>query len=287
MIRIDAHQHFWHFHEVEYSWIGPHMKVLRRHLLPETLQAELLREAIDASIAVQARNTPVETDYLLGFAARCPWIAAVIGWVELKADDVARRLERWQDQPKLRGFRHTLQDEPDAEAYMNDPSFQAGIAHLQSKGYVYEVLVRAPQLSAAVAMCGRLDSHWLVLDHLGKPAIRDRDHLRWARSIEPLRHMRHVICKLSGLVTEADRGDGSIEAAELTPYLDTALEIFGAQRLAYGSDWPVCLLSASYARVHGIIRDWSQKLSPQEQSALWGGTACRVYGLNTDRVAWT
>lgn len=278
-MRIDAHQHFWHFREAEYPWIAQDMRALRQDQLPETLHMELRRAAIDASIAVQARNTPAETDYLLALAANNHWIAAVIGWVELRADDLAQQLERWRGQPKLRGFRHTLQDEPDAAAYMNEARFQRGLKYLQAHNYVYEVLVRAPQLPAAVAMCAQLNAHWLVLDHLGKPAIRHRDHAAWASSIEPLRHMPHVACKISGLVTEADRGDGSMVDHEILTYLDTALEIFGPERLAFGSDWPVCLLSGPYAKVHDIIRDWSQRLSPNEQAALFGGTAMRIYGL--------
>jgi L-fuconolactonase len=279
--RIDAHQHFWHFRAEEYPWIDEHMSTLRRDRLPDALQIELHREAFDGCIAVQARTRPEETDYLLGFAARCDWIAAVVGWIDLRADDIAKQLEGRQGQRKVRGFRHPLQDEPDSEAYMNDARFRRGLQCLQARGYVYEVLVRQSQLDAAVAMCAEVDAHWLVLDHLGKPSIREGDHAAWARSIQPLRHMPHVVCKLSGLVTEADRGDGRISDGEIRPYLDAAVEIFGTERLLYGSDWPVCLLSASYARVHGIIHDWAQRLSPSEQAALWGGTALRTYGLQS------
>ena len=255
------------------------MGVLRQDFLPPALHAELRREGIDACIAVQARNTIAETDYLLSLAAGSPYIAGVIGWADLRADELEQCLERWQHQPALRGFRHTLQSEPDVDVYVNDGLFQRNLQHLQNGGYVYEVLVRGSQLAAAVALCGRHSAGWLVLNHLGKPAIRSDTHAEWARQLQPLREMPHVVCKLSGLVTETDMGAGGFEDRALWPYLDTALEVFGAQRLMFGSDWPVCLLAASYQRVARIVREWSTQLSAHEQAALWGGTAIQTYAL--------
>jgi L-fuconolactonase len=277
--RVDAHQHFWHFRPSDYPWIDPDMTALRRDWLPEGLLPELRRAGLDASIAVQARTEAAETDYLLSLAERFDWIAGAVGWVDLRADDLPHQMERWKDRRKLLGFRHALQDEPQAAAFMEDKRFRRGIAHLQQLGYAYDLLIRSHQLAEAVALCAALDAHWLVLDHLGKPAIRDGRHDEWRRDIEPLRSMPHVVCKLSGLVTEADVGGGTFDCREIRRYLDTALEIFGAERLLYGSDWPVCLLSAPYTAVYGIVADWTAALSPGEQSALWGGTAARIYDL--------
>jgi L-fuconolactonase len=284
LTRIDAHQHFWEFRQTEYPWIGEDMRVLRQDWQPQALLPELHRQRLDACIAVQARTRAIETDYLLSLASQHDWIAGVVGWIDLRADDLARHLERWHEHKKLRGFRHPLQDEPEAAAFMNDVRFRQGVERLQAQGYVYDVLVLSHQLDAAVAFCAALDTHWLVLDHLGKPAIRAgaHDHVEWRRRIEPLRGMPHVVCKVSGLVTEADRGAGVFDESEIRRHLDMALEIFGAERLMYGSDWPVCLLSASYSRVCQIVRDWCQALSPGEQDALWGGTAARTYGLHRE-----
>jgi L-fuconolactonase len=174
-----------------------------------------------------------------------------------------------------------LQDEPQSTAFMADERFRRGIARLQELGYAYDLLIRSHQLTDTAALCAAVDAHWLVLDHLGKPAIRDGRHDEWRRDIEPLRSMPHVVCKLSGLVTEADLGGGSFDHREIRRYLDSALEIFGAERLMYGSDWPVCQLSASYATVYGIVADWGRALSPGERSALWGGTAARIYALRS------
>jgi L-fuconolactonase len=279
--RIDAHQHFWEFRQADYPWIGEHMPVLRRDWQPQALLPELQRHRLDACIAVQARMQAVETDYLLGLADHHPWIAGVIGWVDLRADDLPRRLDAWHGRPRLRGFRHALQDEPDAAAVMNDGRFLAGVKTLQSRGLIYEVLVLQHQLDDAVKFCGDLDGHWLILDHLGKPAIREHGLDAWRRQMRPLAGMPHVMAKLSGLVTEADRGGGSIDTGKIRAYLDSALELFGAERLMFGSDWPVCLLSASYAAVWQIMADWSAKLSATEQTDLWGGTAQRAYSLTS------
>ena len=280
--RIDAHQHFWEFRQTEYPWIDEHMRVLRQDWQPRTLLPELQAQRFGACIAVQARTQSLETDYLLSLAARHDWIAAVVGWVDLREDGLAHRLEHWQAQPKLRGFRHPLQDEPAAAAFMKDGRFRRGLEKLQAQGYVYDVLVRQNQLDDAVALCAELDAHWMVLDHLGKPAIRVRAHDRqaWLSGIRPLRDMPHVVCKVSGLVTEADQGAGMFDEGAIRRHLDGALQVFGAERLMFGSDWPVCLLSAPFSRVCQIVSDWARSLSPSEQAALWGGTAARTYALH-------
>ncbi|HEU4483859.1 MAG TPA: amidohydrolase family protein [Povalibacter sp.] len=276
-MRIDAHQHFWIFDPPEYPWMDADMQVLRRDWLPDDLRPLLEARGIDACIAVQARVRETETDFLLMLATQYAWIGAVIGWVDLRAGDLEQRLARWSDAPKLRGFRHPLQDEPDVAAFVNDPGFRHGVRLLQRQERIYEVLVFAHQLDAVRTFCGDCDGHWLVLDHLGKPAIRKRDHATWRRSLEPIAAMPHVMCKVSGLVTEAIDATGQFDAMELRPYLDSALELFGPQRLMFGSDWPVCLLATPYARVASIVESWAAQLSVDEREALWGGNAQRTY----------
>lgn len=277
-MRIDAHQHFWRYDDDAYPWIGSGMDVLRRDWLPQDLRPLLGAHVIDASIAVQARADEAETDFLLQLARGHEWIAAVIGWVDLRANDIEARLARWQGEPKLAGFRHLLQDEADVHARLADAAFDRGIAALQAQGRVYEVLVRGPQLDAAVvAFCARHDRHWLVLDHLGKPQIGGGDDAHWRRQLAGLARLPHVVCKLSGLVTEVVARD--IGDDVLRRYLDAALELFGPQRLLFGSDWPVCLLRAPYAEVFRIVDDWAQALDEDARVQLWGGTAARCYGL--------
>jgi L-fuconolactonase len=277
MTRIDAHQHFWRYRAADYPWMGDGMDVLRRDHLPQQLRPLLEAHDIAGCIAVQARAAEDETDFLLDFAREHDWIMAVIGWVDLRADDLQRRLARWHEQSKLAGFRHLLQDEADVPAVLADAAFNRGVAALQARQQVYEVLVRAPQLTDVPAFSARHDRHWLVLDHLGKPAVGGDGDAQWREHLRRLAALPHVLCKVSGLVTEV--GDQMVDAGELRRYLDTALELFGAQRLMFGSDWPVCLLKAEYAQVFDIVERWSAHLSTDEQAALWGGTAARCYGL--------
>lgn len=277
-LRIDAHQHFWRYNAEAYPWMSADMDVLRRDWLPQDLRPLLDAQGIDACIAVQARADEEETDFLLGLAQRHTWIAGVIGWVGLRADDLDVRLARWGNARMLAGFRHLLQDDPDVAATLADARFNRGLRQLQDNALVYEVLVRGhAQLEQTPDFCARHDRHWLVLDHLGKPAIGGDQDPRWHAALRELAAMPHVMCKLSGLLTEVV--GPNIDADVLRRYLDTALDLFGPKRLLFGSDWPVCLLRAPYAEVVGIIDDWSHTLSADERALLWGGNAVRCYGL--------
>lgn len=283
MTRIDSHQHFWRYDPAEYDWIDAQMRVLRRDFLPPDLRPLLDARSIDRCIAVQARTLEKETDFLLSLAAQHPWIAAVIGWVDLRASDVEERVDRWNGARKLAGFRHVLQAEV-IPTDGPDDAFGRGVAMLQKKEFIYELLLVSPQLRAMAEFCRTHDRHWLVLDHLGKPDIRNGGHAQWRRDLEPIAALPHVVCKLSGMVTEATDTKGTFDPAELTAYLDTALELFGPGRLLFGSDWPVCLLAAPYAQVADIVEGWAGKLSVSERAALWGENATRVYRLETESM---
>jgi L-fuconolactonase len=173
---------------------------------------------------------------------------------------------------------------------MRSPYFSRGVSAVQKRGLVYDVLVFDRQISSVVDFCARHDDHWLVLDHVGKPCIRDwTAHPevpgRWSASMRALAAMPHVVCKLSGLVTEADwtAGNGlqSQDAKIMLECFDRALELFGPNRILYGSDWPVCQLAASYEVVHGMAQRWAKsRLTAQEQNAFWSGNALRCYDLN-------
>lgn len=278
MIRIDSHQHFWRYDAAQYAWIDERMDVLRRDFLPPDLRPLLDAQQIDQCIAVQARTTDEETDFLLALADEYPWIAAVIGWVDLRADDVQRSVERWSGARKLAGFRHVLQAEL-IPADGPDAAFCQGVQVLQKRELVYELLLRSPQLHSMAGFCRAHDLYWLVLDHLGKPNIRDGGYAQWRRDLELVAALPHVVCKVSGMVTEAMDAKGAFKPEDLTAYLDATLELFGPERLMFGSDWPVCLLAAPYAQVAGIVEQWAAKLSGSERDALWSGTARRVYRL--------
>lgn len=285
-MRIDSHQHFWRYRRDDYPWIGAGMDPLARDYLPDELRTLLPSQRLDASIAVQARAGRDETGFLLGLARGDPRIAGVVGWEDLESPQLADHVAQW-GRDKLLGFRHQVQDEGDVAAFVARPAFNRGVAWLQANGYVYDVLVFQRQLPDVRDFCARHDAHWLVLDHAGKPALADfeRDETafaRWRDGLRALGALPHVACKLSGLVTEADwqRGLRAENLDQIERCLDTALESFGPARLMFGSDWPVCLLAASYDEVASIVARWAEtRLSAAEQSDVWGGVAVRCYGL--------
>ncbi len=285
-MRIDAHQHFWRYRAQDYPWIVSGMDALAQDMLPDQLQPLLQAAGLQASIAVQARGGREETRFLLDLARHNDSIVGVVGWDNLAVPDLAERLSEWQGGNKLVGFRHQVQDEVDVAAFLAHADFNRGVALLQTQGYVYDVLVYQHQLADTLQFCRHHDQHWLVLDHLGKPALRDFAvgdiAARWAQQLTALAKLPHVVCKLSGLVTEADWGNGlqPDDLLHIRRCLDVALQAFGPQRLMFGSDWPVCLLAASYAEVAQVVADWAKvNLHVGEQEALWGGTAARCYGL--------
>ena len=278
-MRVDSHIHFWRFDPKEYGWMSADMQVLKRDRLPEDVRPLLTAAGIDSCVAVQARMSEQETDFLLELATRHPWIAAVIGWVDLRDEQLSRRLDRWAGSDRLIGFRHVLQNDPNARALVDSAAFRRGVALTQSRSMVYELLISAGQLPAVTDFSRCSDGHWLVLDHLGKPDIRNRQIATWRRDLAPLAALPHVVCKLSGLVTEANDANGKFDANHVRDYLDVALEMFGAQRLMFGSDWPVCLLVGSYAEVADVIERWSARLTASDREWIWGNTAAHVYGL--------
>jgi L-fuconolactonase len=250
----------------------------------------MLTSGVDAVVAVQARSSADETDYLLELALTHPQIVGVVGWTDLCATHVRDTLDGYSDQPLLKGFRHILQDEAQLPALMRNPHFSCGVTALQQRRLVYDVLVFDHQVSSVLDFCARHDDYWLVLDHVGKPCIRDWDGqnevlARWLAGLRAMASMPHVVCKLSGLVTEANWAGGNGHTPEgekvMLQCFDRALELFGPERVMYGSDWPVCQLAAPYAVVHGLAQRWANsRLTSTQQDAFWSGNAVRCYGLN-------
>ncbi len=294
-MKIDTHQHYWQYRPAALPWISAGMLALARDFMPTDCSVAMQACGVDAVVAVQARSTPDETDFLLGLAAQQPRIVGVVGWVDLMRPALEAQLARWSGQPALRGFRHILQDEADIPALIGSPAFDRGMALLQQRQLVYEVLVFDHQFPSVLDFCARHDGHWLVLDHVGKPAVRGGFAAtgpsgRWAACLRELARMPHVMCKLSGLVTEADwRQTGAVSPADervIDSCFDQALEVFGPQRLLFGSDWPVCQLAADYESVHAMAKKWATaRLTPSEQQAFWGGNAQRCYGLTGPALA--
>jgi L-fuconolactonase len=288
-MKVDTHQHYWRYASEDFPWISDAMPALQRDCAPDDVRSAMRVAGVDAVVAVQARSCADETDYLLSLAQKHPQIAGVVGWTDLCDASVQETLQRYADEPLLKGFRHILQDEPHLPDLVRNPNFNFGVTALQKQGLVYDVLVFDRQISSLVDFCARHDDHWLVLDHLGKPCIRDWNTKtevpgRWLASIKALASMPHVMCKLSGLVTETDwvAGNGlmSQDTRIMLECFDRALELFGPNRILFGSDWPVCQLAAPYDAVQGVAQRWANnRLTAQEQNAFWSGNAVRCYDL--------
>ena len=277
-MRIDAHQHFWKYDAAEYTWIDDSMAALKRDFLPDESAREMARVGFDACVAVQARQTLDETRWLLGLAAEHPSIAGVVGWVDLQADNVRDQLAALAGHQRLVGIRHIAQSEPD-DRFLLRPQVVRGIRLLADFGLGFDILIYRRQLGSAAELAGRLPSQRFVLDHLAKPDLRSGEIDEWERDIRRLAAQPNVFAKLSGLVTEASWAQWTSD--QIRPYLDVAFDAFGWNRLMIGSDWPVCTVSADYARTMNIVIDYVAARPDHERDAVLGGNARRFWNLRT------
>jgi L-fuconolactonase len=275
---IDSHHHFWNYDPQEYPWITPEMGALQRDFLPPDL-AEVSREShIDGVVSVQARQSLDETRYLLGYAAVHELVRGVVGWVPLASPSLPEVLDPLAASAKLKALRHVIQDEPD-EGFILREDFNRGISLLKDYSLVYDILICARQLPQAIRFVDRHPDQAFVLDHIAKPTIsRSGPDGEWARKVRELARRENVVCKFSGVVTEVMNAE--IEPALLAPWWETVLEAFGADRVLFGSDWPVCLLRCGYGRWVSLVRELIGELSESEQASIMGDNASRVYKLN-------
>jgi L-fuconolactonase len=273
-MKIDSHQHFWIYDPREYPWISERMKMLRRDFLPDDLAGAQEPLGYDGSIAVQARQSVEESRWLLRLADASPRIVGVVGWVDLQTESVGETLAELAAHPKFAGVRHVVQDEPD-DRFLLRPDFLRGLRKLAGFKLAYDLLIFPHQLPAAIELARELPGQPLALDHLAKPVIREGLLAPWADSIRELASFPNVFCKLSGLITEAHWGRWQPE--EFKPYLDLAWESFGEDRLMIGSDWPVCLVSGSYAETMGLVESYVEEKSASAPEKVFGGNAARFY----------
>jgi L-fuconolactonase len=277
---VDAHHHFWDPARAAYPWMTDELAKIRRPFGPADLEPELRRYGVARSIVVQARADLDETRELLATAAVTDFLAGVIGWIDLTDPQVAQTMAELKALPggsKLVGIRHQVHDEPDPAWLLRD-DVRRGLAAVADAGLAYDLLVRARELPAALETARRFKEMRFVIDHIGKPSIRDgRATDAWVQAMAPFSELSNVSCKLSGMVTEADWTRW--QAPDLAPYVDRVLGWFGPGRCLFGSDWPVCLLAADYGQV---FRALLSTLDGRERTAIdevLGATAIRVYRL--------
>lgn len=271
--RIDAHQHFWQIARGDYGWLTPALGPIHRDFGPADLAPQLARHGISSTILVQAAPTEAETRFLLGIAARTPFVAGVVGWTDFEAQDVARRIAALAADPLLVALRPMVQDIAD-EGWLARPSlapaFEAMIAH----GLVFDALLKPEHIPAALSMLARHPRLAVVIDHAAKPDLVTGDLAAWREGIAALAAHPQALCKLSGLVTEAAR-DWTIET--LRPVVEHLLASFGPERLIFGSDWPVVTLRADYSRWFETATALLSGCSESEREAIFGGNAARLY----------
>jgi len=284
MLQIDAHQHFWIYNQTEYGWLDDSMAELRRDFLPEDLAPELKANQFQGSVLVQTRQSLEETRWLLELADRTASILGVVGWADLSSPWLEEQLEGLTRHPKLVGLRHIVQSESD-DRFLLRPEFLRGIATLEAFDLAFDILIYAKHLPAAVEFVERFPRQRFVLDHMAKPPIKVRQMADWAEGIRRLSAFPNVFCKMSGLVTEADWKSWTEE--QIRPYLDVAFDSFGPERLMIGSDWPVCLVAASYGQATGLVKNYILRRAPERAAEVLGGNAQRFWRLKAPNTSRT
>ncbi len=273
---IDSHQHFWRFNPVRDSWINDNMKIIQKDFLPPDLELLLKENDVNGTVVVQSDQSEEENEFQLKNAEQYDFIKGVVGWIDLQAKDVEEKLVYYQQYKKLKGFRHVLQGEPQRDLMLL-PAFKNGISLLNKYGFAYDLLIFADQLKYVTELVAAFPDQLFVLDHIGKPDIKNKKIDEWKKDISTIGSHQNVFCKISGMVTE---GDGKKWTSEdFIPYLDIVVKSFGTKRIMFGSDWPVCLIAASYAEMKNIVDDYFSFFSKDEQAAFYGRTAIEFYNL--------
>lgn len=272
---LDSHVHFWKYDRGAYAWIDKSMKILQKNYLPEDLELTLKRNNVDGCVAVQAIPEEVDTRFLAELAGTHPMVRAVVGWTDLKARDLEKKLTEFRAYPPIKGFRHIVQTEPDDFLY--NQHFREGVSLLKEFDYTYDILIFPKQIPATIDFVSALPGQTFILDHAAKPAIRDHDIAGWSSGIRDLATFPNLYCKLSGLITEARWKEWS--PAEFYPYLDVLFEHFGPGRLLFGSDWPVMLLSGIYVQWKSLLEKYMEAMNDDDKEAVFGLNAQKVYGI--------
>ncbi|MBL7739557.1 MAG: amidohydrolase family protein [Chitinophagaceae bacterium] len=275
-MRIDGHQHFWKFDPVRDRWINDDMSVIQKDFLPADLDPLLKQNGFDGCVTVQSDQSEAENEFQLNNAVQHDFIKGVVGWVDLCSPQVEERLTYYSQFPKMKGFRHVLQGEKD-RAFMLQPAFMKGIRLLKKYHFTYDILIFPDQLQHTLEFVKAFPEQPFVIDHIAKPYIKDKKTDEWRKDMEAIAEHENVHCKISGMVTEADWKQWKNE--DFTPYIEAVVNAFGAKRIMYGSDWPVCLVAASYEKMLEIVKEYFASFTQNEQELFFGGNAITFYHL--------
>ncbi len=279
-ITLDAHQHFWRLDQgapFNYSWLdAASLAPIRRDFMPADLEQRIPSTPVKKTIFVQTQHHLEENRWALDLAERHEFIAGVVGWVDLASEECERQLLEFKSRPKFVGIRHIVQDEPDDDFVLRGDVLR-GLKTLEKHGVPFDLLFYVKHLRHASTLAQRLPDLRMVIDHLAKPHIKQGRTDDWLPHLQAAAKFPNVYCKLSGMITEADWRRWT--AADLKPYVQAALECFGAERCMFGSDWPVCELAGSYEQAHQALVDALGPISGDEQARVFGETAKEFYRL--------
>jgi L-fuconolactonase len=273
--RIDSHQHFWKFDPVRESWIDDSMQKIQKDFMPDTLLPLLIENHFAGCVAVEAHQSEEQTNFLLDLTKKHDFIKGVVGWVDLRNKNITERLSYFSNYEKLKGFRHVVQAESDD--FMFGTDFRNGIAALKQFNFTYDILIFHSQLPSAIDLVNSFPEQAFVIDHIAKPDIRSGDINSWKKDIQEISKAENVMCKVSGMITEADWHKW--KADDLKPYLDVIFENFSTDNLMFGSDWPVCNLATNYTEVVKTIENYISQCSIMEQDKIWFENAKSFYRL--------
>jgi L-fuconolactonase len=276
MLCIDTHVHFWKYDKKRDGWITDEMKLLQQHYLPEQLSLTLKRNGVSGIVAVQVDQSETETLFLVEMAKTHEIIKGVVGWVDLRSVNLDQRLDFFSQYPSIKGWRHIVQGE--ADDFLLREDFQRGVRALLPYNYTYDLLIYHYQLPAALEFVSKCPDQKLVIDHCAKPDIGKGKIAEWKKEMQELAKASNVYCKLSGLFTEAKWS--SWNPGEFYPYLDTVFECFGVERLMFGSDWPVLLLSGMYVQWKSLLEKYMENYKPEDKEKVFGLNAVKFYGLD-------
>ena len=274
-MHIDSHVHFWKYDKKRYDWIDNTMKTLQQDYLPEHLSLPMKRNDIDGVVAVQANQSEYDTHFLVELANTHDVIKGVVGWVDLQADNVEERLQFFSQYPIIKGYRHVVQGEP--LDFLARENFRRGVRALKAFNYTYDILIFHYQLQPAIDFVRAFPEQPFVIDHCAKPDIRKRNIEEWKAGMKAIAQFPNVCCKLSGLFTEANWKEWS--AADFYPYLDVVFEAFGVNRLLFGSDWPVMLLSGIYVQWKSLLEKYMENFDSEDREKVFGENAIQFYNL--------
>jgi L-fuconolactonase len=277
MQKFDSHQHFWIYHPVKDSWITTDMAVIQHDFLPADVFPLMEQNAVSDCIAVQADQSEQETVFLLDLAAKHTFIKGVVGWVDLRANDIEERLKFFSNYPAVKGFRHIVEAEADLN-FLLDEQFKKGISLLSKYQFTYDLLVRTGHLSMAIQLVKEFPDQRFVIDHLAKPNIRLNQLEDWKEGLESIAQYPNVYCKVSGFCTEADWLNWKAE--DIIPYLDVVFKLFGPDRVMFGSDWPVCLLAGGYQKTVQVLETYLEQFPLPDQQKFWTNNTKTFYRIS-------